>query len=117
MESICGFILKVQNLNRCKTFYRDVLRLGNPITDSNFRTEFRLTDSAKLVLCQAREEEEIQKSVRSAIWFFPENPEEQTELLDAYGYQPVPDELNLLYPNVKCYHDPENNPVYLVTGK
>ena len=25
------------------------------------------------------------------------------------------DELNLLYPNVKCYRDPENNPVYIVT--
>ncbi|MBR4884181.1 MAG: hypothetical protein IKZ33_02570, partial [Lentisphaeria bacterium] len=38
----CGIIIKVRNLERCRNFYRDVLRLGNPVTDSNFRCEFSL---------------------------------------------------------------------------
>lgn len=113
----CGIIIKVRNLERCRNFYRDVLRLGNPVTDSNFRSEFTLGDGMRLVLCKAREEEQLPEGVRSAIWIVPDDPEFQMDLLASYGCLPGADELNLLYPNVKCYHDPEGNPVYIVTEK
>ena len=111
----CGIIIKVRNLERCRNFYRDVLRLGNPVTDSNFRCEFSLGSGMRLVLCKAREEEQLAETTRSAVWLVPEDPAFQLDLLASYGCLPGADELNLLYPNVKCYRDPENNPVYIVT--
>lgn len=113
MAEIYGFIIKVRNLEKCRTFYRDVLKLGDPVLDSNFRTEFRL-GNARLVLCQVREEESFQQAVRSAIWIRPDNFEDQLDMLATCGYLPVKNELELTDPGAKCYHDPENNLIYLM---
>lgn len=114
MTEICGFIIKVKNLDKCKTFYRDVMKLGDPVLDSNFRTEFQLGNAARLILCQVREEEHFQQAVRSAIWLQPDNFEEQLDVLATCGYLPVKNELELTDPGAKCYHDPENNLIYLM---
>lgn len=113
--SLAGFILKVRDLPKCRAFYRDVLQLGNPVTDSNFRVEFQLhASSARLVLCRAREEEQLPESSRAALWIVPENPNLQLDILASCGYTPLADELNFLRPGVKCFRDPEGNPFYLV---
>ncbi len=110
----CGFVIKVRNLEKCRAFYRDLLRLGAPVTDSNFRTEFDLGNGTRLALCLAREEEQIASGVRSALWIIPDNPAELISDLTAGGYQMQCDPLNLLYPGVKCFQDPEANPIYLI---
>lgn len=114
MAEIGGFIIKVRNLERCRTFYRDVMKLGEPVLDSNFRTEFLLNNNTRLILCQTREEEMFQQAVRSAIWIQPDNFEEQLDVLATCGYLPVRNELDLTDPDAKCFHDPEKNLIYLM---
>ncbi len=109
-----GYVIKVRNLDRCRGFYRDILQLGSPLTDSNFRTEFGLCREGRLILCQAREEETFFPGSHSAVFLAPPNPDDIAAGLEAAGYLPQGDDLSLLYPGVRCYHDPEDNLIYLV---
>lgn len=109
-----GYVIKVRDLDRCRTFYRDVLQLGAPLTDSNSRTEFELNQGARLILCQAREEESFVPESHSAIYLVPERPAQLLDILASCGYLPQPDKLDWLYPDIRCFHDPEGNLVYLV---
>ena len=49
-RSLYGIVVKVENLDLCRVFYRDILELGPPISDSNFWVEFRLQKDVSLVL-------------------------------------------------------------------
>ena len=49
-NSIFGIVIKVRNLTACKAFYRDILGLGDPVLDSNFRVEFRCGKAFSLFL-------------------------------------------------------------------
>ena len=37
-----GLLIRVADLAQCRAFYRDMLHLGEPVTDSDFAVEFRL---------------------------------------------------------------------------
>lgn len=115
MAAVCGFVIKVKNLEKCRAFYRDILLLGDPITDSNFRTEFELKGGSRLTLLHVREEESIRQGTGMAFWLMPDNPEVLEENLAECGCLPVSDELNLCDPDVKSFHDPENNLFYIAS--
>ncbi len=112
-----GYVLKVRDLNKCRTFYRDILQLGSPLTDSNFRTEFEIGKNSRLVLCQARAEEKFMPESHSAVYLVPEEPEQVMDILASCGYLPQCDGLDLLYPDIRCYHDPEGNLIYLILSE
>lgn len=113
INTFCGFILKVHDLERCRSFYRDILQLGQPISDSNFRTEFALGNDNRLILCKASGANLPKNEERSAIWFEPDDPTLQMELLTSSGYLPCGDALSVLLPDTKCFQDPEGNLVYI----
>jgi hypothetical protein len=46
----CEIVLLVENLDICRYFYRNTLKLGEPVTDSNFQVEFMLNSGTFLVL-------------------------------------------------------------------
>ena len=45
-----GVLLRVKDLDRCRIFYRDVLKLGEPEEDSGFSVRFRLSEKSVLLL-------------------------------------------------------------------
>ena len=47
-----GIIIRVNDLDACRRFYRCVLELGDPALDSAFAVEFRLTPEISLYLEQ-----------------------------------------------------------------
>ena len=49
-NSSFGVIIKVNNIDLCRNFYRNVLNLGDPVTDSSFCVEFQISDNFFLML-------------------------------------------------------------------
>ena len=45
-------IIKVKDIDICRSFYRNILKMGDPVVDSNFRVEFIMGNSAVLLLLQ-----------------------------------------------------------------
>ena len=43
-------VVRVNDLDGCRIFYREVLQLGDPVLDSGFLASFRLSDHAMLTL-------------------------------------------------------------------
>ena len=41
-QNFYGCLVRVSDINRVRSFYRDTLELGDPIIDSNFWLEFHL---------------------------------------------------------------------------
>ena len=48
-------IIKVKDIDICRSLYRNVLNMGNPIVNSNFRVEFIMGNHASLILLQGKE--------------------------------------------------------------
>lgn len=49
-NSSFGVIIKVNNIDICRNFYRNVLNLGDPVSDSSFFVEFQINDNFFLML-------------------------------------------------------------------
>ncbi len=49
-KSVCEIVIRVRNLDVCRIFYRDVLQLGDPTSDSGFSSTFALNDGSMLTL-------------------------------------------------------------------
>ena len=47
-----GLLVRVNDLPQCRSFYRDMLHLGDPVTDSAFTVEFALSEQMILRLEQ-----------------------------------------------------------------
>ena len=45
-----GVLIRVFDLNAQRIFYRDMLKLGEPVVDSNFWTEFAAPDGTRIIL-------------------------------------------------------------------
>ena len=50
MNSVCEIVIRVRDLDGCRIFYRDVLQLGDPVSDSGFNSTFALNDGLMLTL-------------------------------------------------------------------
>ena len=89
MEKIVsGVLIKVRNLSLCKAFYRDVLELGEPVLNSSFLVEFRISDTFSLFL-ERNEWEELPFISGKISWVCPGDAEQIRKNLAAYGY-PAP---------------------------
>ncbi len=49
-NSLFGVIIKVNDIDLCRIFYRDVLNLGEPVVDSSFWVEFQMDNGFFLML-------------------------------------------------------------------
>lgn len=113
-----GIVIKVKNLTVCKAFYRDVLGLGDPVLDSNFRVEFQLGDSFCLTLEKMPFDAVLPPAFGRIAWLFNADAEMVRSRLEAYGYA-VPDLPDTeKQGEVFCrFADPEGNPFYVPSSK
>ena len=65
-KSGAEILLRVRNLSVCRAFYRDVLALGAPATDSSFLCRFALAPDTFLTLVPIAESE----TAANAPWIF-----------------------------------------------
>lgn len=110
---ISGVLIKVKNLSLCKAFYRDVLELGEPVLNSSFLTEFRISDSFSLFL-ERDEWAEIPSVSGRVSWFCPGNADRIRKNLADYGY-PAPAPVCSEKAGIQfCrFSDPEGNEILI----
>jgi len=115
-NSLYGVIVKVENLNACRSFYRDILNLGAPVMDSNFWVEFKISESASLILEQALTGEKLPAGRSRISWLCTvDNMKENLERLKKNGYEPLEDERIGI--KVFKFCDPEGNPFSICENK
>jgi predicted enzyme related to lactoylglutathione lyase len=110
-NTLSAVIIKVQNLNICRSFYRELLDLGAPVMDSNFWVEFKLGECASLILEQIITGEPTPEGRGRIAWLCAVKDYEQTvERLKANGYDPLGEEEEHLGMKILNFLDPEGNP-------
>ena len=115
---ICGVTIKVENLAVCRSFYRDILRLGPPVMDSNFWVEFKMKNGISLMLDEAEQSEKLPISRGRIAWMCEIKDFDKTvELLKEKGHEPLSQEEQVGDKRVIPFCDPEGNPFYLVQDK
>ncbi len=113
-----GIVIKVKNLTVCNAFYRDVLGLGEPVLDSNFRVEFQIEDSFCLTLEKSACDAVLPRTSGRISWLFDADAETIRDRLKVSGYavpnMPDTEKKGETY----CWFaDPEGNPFYVIAGK
>jgi len=110
-----GVIVKVENLDICRSFYRDVLGLGNPVMDSNFWVEFRVDEKLSLFLEKIEDGEKLSiKKGRISWMYHVENLEQMILKLNKEGCEPFQDnEQEKIGFKVAKFCDPEGNFFYI----
>ena len=109
-----SLVLRVRDIQKCRTFYRNTLGLGSPVLDSPFWVEFQMSDGGKLCL-EAADPEMLSATGSSAVWMM-EADEELMEQLSLYKLpeQNVP---SIMGYSVTAFRDPEGNVFYLTVRK
>lgn len=113
-NTLHGVIIKVENLDVCRAFYRDILGLGPPISDSNFWVEFRLQAEVSLVLEQVGKGEKLPMGRGRISWLYQvKNLDQVAAVLKEHDHEPLRDEQERLGYRVLMFADPEGNPFHL----
>jgi predicted enzyme related to lactoylglutathione lyase len=116
-NSLYGVIIKVENIDVCRSFYRDVLELGSPIIDSNFWVEFKLQENVSVVLEQVAEGEKLTPGRDRVSWLYRvQHIEEMLSKLKEHGHQPHSEEERIGF-RVYQFLDPEGNPFHLYSSQ
>jgi predicted enzyme related to lactoylglutathione lyase len=108
-----AFYLKVDNLDLCRSFYRDLLGLGSPVTDSNFWVEFEITGNVKLILEKSNAPYLEHSSSAAAFTIYTDEAEATAERLEAAGYKLCKTEDERSGGTFLRCLDPEGNPFFL----
>jgi predicted enzyme related to lactoylglutathione lyase len=117
-NSLHAVVIKVQNLNICRAFYRELLELGAPVMDSNFWVEFKIGASASLVLEQIVTGEIVPEGRGRISWLcMVEDLEKMIKKLKENGYDPISEEIDLLGMKTLQFCDPEGNQFVLCERK
>jgi len=112
-----AFLIRVSNLDTCRTFYRDVVGLGAPVMDSGFWVEFR---SAGTVICLEKSEwgEPIPPaSGRVALLLTVDSIDAFSKRMTDAGYSEAANSSDRFGFLVKCCRDPEGNLFYVTERK
>ena len=109
-----SLVLRVRDIQKCRTFYRNTLGLGSPVLDSPFWVEFQMCDGGKLCL-ESADPETLPVAGNTAVWMM-EADEELLEQLSPYRLpeQNVP---AIMGYSVTAFRDPEGNVFYLTVRK
>lgn len=111
MENLLfGVVVQVSDLDRCRTFYRDVLGLGAPVMDSTFRVEFRLDAQTSLFL---EKSEVLDPPCGGHVsWVYrPRDPDGVIRALTDAGCRMTAGDLAGF--EVCRFRDPEGNPFFI----
>jgi len=117
-SSLHAVVIKVQNLNICRAFYRELLELGAPVMDSNFWVEFRMGPNASLILEQIIKGEIVPEGRGRISWLcMVDNYDKMISKLKDNGYDPVGEEIELIGMKTLQFCDPEGNPFIICERK
>ena len=112
-NSLFGVIIKVNDLDLCRKFYRDVLNLGDPVLDSSFWVEFQTDDGFSLMLEKTVAGYLEHESAATSFTCRVSSVEEVSKRFRLHGYRMNIDkrthEGEVLY---RC-QDPEHNVFYI----
>ena len=109
-------IIQVNSLEQCRYFYRETLKLGEPVIDSSELAVFNLDSSTALVLEQTAATY-LEHSSSATAWAIEvENFSVLSASLEEHGFT-VGDEFLRLGRLTRQLHDPESNILYIVEKK
>ncbi len=110
-KNINGVVIKVQNIDLLRNFYKNVLELGHPIIDSNIWTEFHISDGLSIILDASKYASDVEGNIT---WFYTvKSVDGALARLKQYGYSPQVMEAEELGIKVYFFQDPEGNPFAL----
>ena len=110
-----GIVIKVKNLTVCKAFYRDILGLGDPVQESNFRVEFNCGGAFSLFLEKKLFDEPIHPGSVPISWYCSlGNASEIWEKMKTYGFADTRMVVENKAGRSFCrFTDPEGNAFYV----
>jgi len=108
-----GLILRVNDLDMCRLFYRDLLELGEPVLDSTFAVVFRLTEHFTLTLEKSTAEYLEHASAASSFALAVPDLEVFAEKLDSGGCTLDPEPVRIGIIEYRRGVDPEGNPFFV----
>lgn len=112
-----AFLVRVSNLDACRTFYRDVIGLGAPVMDSGCWIEFRSGGTTILLEKCEWGEQVPPASGRIAFMLTVDSIEAFFKRLTDSGYPEGADSADRFGYKVKCCRDPEGNLFYVTERK
>jgi len=115
-KKLFGVVIKVENLEMTRSFYRDILKLGDPVMDSNFWVEFRLPGDFSLFLEKKEEGDKVPESIGRTSWIYKvKSVDDVISRLKEYGYETfsAPEEEQRAGFKTYVFCDPEGNPFHL----
>lgn len=112
-NSLFGIIIKVNNMDICRSFYRDVLNLGEPEVNSNFWVEFRSPGGYTVALEKSAAKFLQHDSAATAWVCHVADIEETRRRLESHGFKAsFARTLKMGEVLYQC-RDPENNVFYI----
>lgn len=116
-NSLFGVIIKVNNIDLCRNFYRNVLKLSSPVIDSSFCVEFQVSDNFFLML-EKTDARFLEHESSATSWSYKVADIKEVEYLARlHGYKLHMDkrshEGEILY---RC-QDPEKNIFYIFSDE
>ncbi|MPN54196.1 hypothetical protein SDC9_201865 [bioreactor metagenome] len=106
-----GLVLRVNDLDICRLFYRDLLELGEPVFDSTFAVVFRLADKLTLTLEKSAAEYLEHASAATSLAISVPDLEAFAAKLDAGGCPLADEPVRIGIVSYRRGTDPEGNPL------
>ena len=111
--SMFGVIIKVNDLDNCRIFYRDILNLGEPLIDSSFAVQFALAENLTLTL-EKNQGDFLEHASAATIWSFEcDDIEKLSGKLQDSGFPGLFDTISFGSSQYSKGRDPENNVFYV----
>ena len=112
-----GIVIRVKDLDLCRSFYQNVIGLGMPVMDSSFWCEFNINGNSSLYLEKADKDETLPASGGRIAWMLQvENIQAFAATMERSGYTQEHASADRMGFVVYAYRDPENN-LFYVTEK
>ena len=110
-----GIVIKVNDLDLCRMFYRDVIGFGQPCFDSSFAVQFQLTGNLRLTL-EKNTAPFLEHASAATTWFFESSDISgiAQRLLDS-GFARLVPAAEFGSSGYFRGRDPENNMFYIKT--
>ncbi len=117
---IYAVVIRTNNIENLRNFYRDVLDLGPPVVDSNHWVEFKLGEATNLVL-EAIDPDASDTCVESGSrvdWALRiDDLDAEKERLAEAKLEPAGEEADRFGKRVLKYLDPDGNLIHLISEK
>lgn len=108
-----GIVIKVNDLDTCRIFYRDILDLGEPLFDSSFAVQFALAENLNLTL-EKNQGTFLEHASAATAWSFDcDDMDALSAKLQDSGFPGLFDAITFGSARYCKGRDPENNVFYV----